>query len=309
MVDISVVIPCYNNAPHVRLAVESALSQQPKPRQVIVIDDGSTDGSAEILKELSETRPEVEAVFQQNAGGSKARNAGLQRVTGNYIAFLDADDLWLPGKLKRQIELLESDTQAISTHTRVFNFQDDINDLNREETERTLDRPSLKQLVEYHYVGPSAMVFRAEPCTKHGLRFRDEYRNHAEDLLFCADLLEWGQHRLVDEPLTAKRIHQNQISSKPWHRIWSAENRISWLREHEDQIGSETTEEMTTMLGQSTMTFLENRYWRRNVTDLSKMIAYVNRFAPKAVAASELAGRRIYPRWVYKLKDTFVRRQ
>ena len=97
---ISVVIPTYNNGPLVRRAVRSALAQTRPPYEVIVVDDGSTDGTAERLK--AEFPDQITYHWQPNGGPSRARNTGVKLSTGDWVAFLDADDEWAPEKLESQ---------------------------------------------------------------------------------------------------------------------------------------------------------------------------------------------------------------
>lgn len=109
MLEISVVIPCYNDAEDVGEALESVLGQTAYGciHEVIVIDDGSTDNSREVLQRYEEANEKVVCVFQENQGPGAARNAGIHRSTGDYVAFLDADDLWLPDKIEKQACFLE----------------------------------------------------------------------------------------------------------------------------------------------------------------------------------------------------------
>jgi len=97
---ISVIIPTFNRAGHVTRAVESVLVQTYPNREIIVVDDGSTDNTREAMKGY-ENR--IKYIYQDNAGVSAARNVGIQAASGQWIAFLDSDDIWLPNKLARQI--------------------------------------------------------------------------------------------------------------------------------------------------------------------------------------------------------------
>ena len=90
----SVVIPLYNKERHIARAVRSALGQDTRPLEVIVVDDGSTDGSAEAVRSLDS--PDVLLVSQENGGASAARNRGIREARGEFVAFLDADDEWKP---------------------------------------------------------------------------------------------------------------------------------------------------------------------------------------------------------------------
>jgi glycosyltransferase involved in cell wall biosynthesis len=100
---VSVVIPSFNMAAYLPDAVNSVLNQTYRNYELIVVDDGSTDNTAEVVDSFSN---KVNYQYQENSGVSVARNQGIQLAKGDYIAFLDADDLWSPVKLERQIEAL-----------------------------------------------------------------------------------------------------------------------------------------------------------------------------------------------------------
>ncbi len=100
---VSVIIPTYNRAALVVQAVQSALNQTYTNMEIIVVNDGSTDNTPEILKEYE---GKIKYVYQERSERSKARNEGFRHSTGSYIAFLDSDDLWLPTKIEKQVEVL-----------------------------------------------------------------------------------------------------------------------------------------------------------------------------------------------------------
>ncbi|HVN33854.1 MAG TPA: glycosyltransferase family A protein [Casimicrobiaceae bacterium] len=101
---VSCVIPVFNGEPYLREALASVLSQTHSAIEIIVVDDGSTDGTPGILEEWSSR---ITSVRQANAGPSAARNRGIEKARGEYIAFLDADDLWLPQKTESQLRRFE----------------------------------------------------------------------------------------------------------------------------------------------------------------------------------------------------------
>jgi glycosyltransferase involved in cell wall biosynthesis len=92
--DISVVIPLYNKEPYIKRSIESVLQQLYLPKEIIVVDDGSTDGGADIIHQVN--NPIISMVQQPNQGESAARNRGIEEAKYDFIAFLDADDEWLP---------------------------------------------------------------------------------------------------------------------------------------------------------------------------------------------------------------------
>ncbi len=104
---VSVVIPVYNRENTINRAIDSALSQTYSNVEVIVVDDGSTDKTVSIVKEYDDCR--IKLICQKERGGAnKARNVGIANSQGEYIAFQDSDDEWLPDKLRSQIEAMQS---------------------------------------------------------------------------------------------------------------------------------------------------------------------------------------------------------
>ena len=106
---VSVVIPVFNGERFLRNAVESVLAQKYSPLEIIMVDDGSTDGTADVARSLPET---VRYLHQTNQGPAAARNRGIERAQGSLIAFADADDLWPEDKLALQLPYLMRDPAA-----------------------------------------------------------------------------------------------------------------------------------------------------------------------------------------------------
>ncbi len=102
---ISVIVPVYNGESFLREAIESIHRQDHRPGEIIIVDDGSTDGTSVIASEF----PDVRYVYQPNGGPASARNAGLRLARGNIICFLDADDIWSPNKLAHQFSCMMAD--------------------------------------------------------------------------------------------------------------------------------------------------------------------------------------------------------
>ena len=121
MVDVSTIIPAYNAERTIAQAVDSALSQEFEGQEVVVVNDGSTDSTAAILEKYGN---QIQVVTQSNGGLSAARNAGVRRSTSKYLALLDADDIWLPGKLKMMVSALERNPLASLAFSEYRYFDD-----------------------------------------------------------------------------------------------------------------------------------------------------------------------------------------
>ena len=111
---VSVVMPVYQGREHLAAAIESVLAQTFEQFELLLVDDGSTDGSSGIARTFTERDPRVRYSRQENAGQGAARNAGIGLARGEAVAFLDQDDLWLPNKLARQLPLLDQTTVVYS---------------------------------------------------------------------------------------------------------------------------------------------------------------------------------------------------
>ena len=102
---VSVIVPVYNGQTYLAQALESALLQDYPSKEILVVNDGSTDGTAAVLRSFGDR---IRVINQANGGPPRARNAGLAAARGEYIAFLDADDVWLQGKLSAQVAHLQA---------------------------------------------------------------------------------------------------------------------------------------------------------------------------------------------------------
>ncbi|TXL23079.1 glycosyl transferase, partial [Methylococcaceae bacterium HT2] len=110
----SLIIPSYNRGTLLRRALVSVLEQSRPPDEIIVVDDGSTDNTAQVLKQEF---PQVKVIVQINQGVSAARNTGIRQAKGNWIAFLDSDDTWLAEKLAIQVRALQQSPDTKVCHT------------------------------------------------------------------------------------------------------------------------------------------------------------------------------------------------
>ena len=207
---VSVIIPTYNSARYLAEAVDSVLAQTFSDFEVLVIDDGSTDETEELMRRYA---GRVRCFRQQNSGVAEARNRGIRESRGKFVSFLDADDTWLPDKLARQIEALKNrpdDRFCYSAFT-VVDSQ-----LNPIFVNRSKRRASALEdlLLRGNAVGSICTVL----CER---ELFNKVGGFDPDLSQCADWDMWvriavqTEFLYIDEPLATYRRHGDMMSGNP----------------------------------------------------------------------------------------------
>jgi len=157
---VSIIIPCHNAEPWVAAAVESALAQTWEDIEVIAVNDGSTDGSAGVLRRLA--GPRVRVIDQPNSGASSARNSGLRAAGGEFIQFLDADDLLAPAKVAQQVALLANRGAGFVASARWARFRGDASSATQEDSPLFADLSAVDFLLLHtaggHMMHPAAWL-------------------------------------------------------------------------------------------------------------------------------------------------------
>jgi glycosyltransferase involved in cell wall biosynthesis len=195
---VSVVIPVYNGERYLAATIESVLAQTRPPDEVIVVDDGSTDGSAQIAERYA-TRG-VRCHSQANAGGGAARNRGIALSRGDFIAFLDADDLWEPVKLQLQLDAFAAEPSLDLVFGRVSHFVSP--DLDPEEAGRLVCPPGLHP----GYL-TSALLARSEAMERVG-SFREDL-TVGEFVDWMARARELGlREAMLPDRVFSRRLHK-----------------------------------------------------------------------------------------------------
>ncbi len=185
---ISVIIPVFNGAPYIDQAIESVFGQTLPPDEVLVIDDGSTDSTAEVVRQY---QPRVQYRWQKNQGAGTASNLGISDSKGDLLAFLDADDLWLPDKLRLQKAALDEDAGLDLVFTHMSQFRDDGSTI--EETTAQAS-PLISCLLARRTAFDRVGVLRTDSKAE----FVDWYLRAREAGL---------KMRTLDAPLVRRRIH------------------------------------------------------------------------------------------------------
>lgn len=202
---VSVIIPSYNAARYVKGAVDSALAQTYPSIEIIVVDDGSTDNTKEILAPYAAEKKLI-YIRQQNAGLSGARNTGITHAKGEFIALLDADDLFLPKKIEHQIHYLESHPECDISYCNLFHFWDgEENNLLTLNYQYYSGADVLPNLIKRDFIAPLSMVIRRSIFDRFGL-FDTNFRR-SEDLEFLVRILSQGANIcFLDERLAKLRL-------------------------------------------------------------------------------------------------------
>jgi len=206
---VSVVIPTYNGASYIREAVDSALAQKYQPLEVIVVDDGSTDNTEDVLKPVM---GRIRYIKKANGGPAGARNAGIKEAKGEFIAFLDGDDVWEPHKLTWQMPAFENANVGLA-YANVSVMDEGGNPL--EHTIRLAKSEGLvfEDLFRKNFIPTSTVVARKSCIEKAG--YFDENR----ELISVEDYDLWlkiaANHRVrrVDMVLAKYRRHPHNIST------------------------------------------------------------------------------------------------
>jgi glycosyltransferase involved in cell wall biosynthesis len=205
---VSVVLPVFNAAEFVEEALESILNQTYKNLQIIIIDDGSTDGSAEIVRKFNDSRIQLHK-HPTNQGLISTLNEGFELAQGNYIARMDADDVALATRIEKQVRYMENNPHIglLGSWTENFGAQRGIAKypVNPEEND-------WQMLYRSSFSHPSAML-RTEVLKQHQLRFDEEFL-HAEDYEFATRLSLYTRLSNLPEVLLKYRVHAHSVSSR-----------------------------------------------------------------------------------------------
>ncbi len=208
---VSVVIPVYNGEAFVGQAIESVLAQTWPHLELIVVNDGSTDGSAEVIGRY---RDRLVLVEQSNQGVAAARNAGMQRAKGDFVALLDQDDWWRPEKLARQVPLLAANPRVGLVHTAVDHYdqtrQQWVGPLNPQAKPERLVGQCFRQLLLDNQIYNSTVLLRRAALEQVGLCDLSIRGNTVQDYDLWLRIARHWELAFVPEPLVVFRIHSGQ---------------------------------------------------------------------------------------------------
>ncbi|MGW8760912.1 glycosyltransferase family 2 protein [Streptomyces sp. NPDC055815] len=230
---VSVVMPVYNSEATLGAAVRSVLSQTHTDLELLVTDDRSSDGSMDLLTEFARQDERVKPVSAPEQGGAgRARNLAIERARGDYVAFLDSDDLWLPEKTARQLEFA-AEADAPLTFTSYYKMDADYDG---ESTDfvpngrviRAREHVDYRAMLVRDYIGALTAMYDRRVL---GTRLMPEMRKRQDYALWLSIMRDGADARGLAEPLAVYRAHQagslssNKMSLIPYN--WEL------YREHE----------------------------------------------------------------------------
>ena len=292
---VSVVIPTYNRCELLKQTIQTVLQQTIPVHEIIVVDHGSTDGTAAAMAEFP---PKVRLFTQKNSGVAVAFNHGMAQATGDWIAFLGSDDFWKPTKLERQFEYLNRHPRCGLVHTAYSEFGS---------RNRLISPPRRFVSGEYQvehllfakdWICASSAMVRADLP----IRFRD-WASVSEDIIYHAELLRAGvEFGFVNEPLVEYRIHLGSMNREAGSQGRAASNQLRWIRE-EFEADPFECERLTRILFDRAFERMFECKWSRRWSDYWEWREWFNRNWPPATPVPESLRERIYPRSAYRLVD------
>ena len=208
---ISVIIPVYNRCRLIDRAIKSVLGQTIPPDEIIVIDDGSTDGTDEVIKN---SYPDVILLKQENRGVSCARNNGIKNAKGTWVALLDSDDEWLPVKLEKQLLALQENSSNKICHTDEIWIRNGVH-VNPMKKHRKYGGNIYKYCLPLCVISPSSIIIHKEIFKDIGL--------FDENIPVCEDYDLWLRIcsrypvlYLQDKLIKKYGGHDDQLSRQYW---------------------------------------------------------------------------------------------
>lgn len=211
---VSVITPVYNVEKYIDETLESIFRQTYEDIEIVLVDDCSTDNSAQIIAKYKESHPEIVYFLQpKNMGAGAARNKALELASGQYVAFLDSDDLWLPKKIERQIKLMQEKNSPFSYAA--IEMMD-------EESKTIKGKRNLKETCNYKYLLHNTIIATSSVIVDRTVLgdFRMPLRRGGQDYATWLKLLRGGAVAYgINETLVRYRVSNNSLSSNKFKSI------------------------------------------------------------------------------------------
>ncbi len=235
---VTTVVTTYNRPEDTAIAIQSALDQSHSPHDVVVVDDGSKDNTREFL--LDRFGQSITYYYKENGGVSSARNFGVEKAEGPYVAFLDSDDKWLPHKLSQQVARFRARPElamVLTGYHRVDRSGAILRTCNRRQ-EFPREGAIFDQVVKHPYLVPSTMMIKREAFLSIG-SFNEGLRT-AEDVEIFMRVALYGSIGFAYEPLTICLEHEDEglsiLAQTYYDHVRATEN---FVRDHSARFNQE----------------------------------------------------------------------
>ncbi len=205
MARVTAIVPVYNGAATIAEAIDSALAQSYRDLEVIVVNDGSTDATAEVLRRYE---GRIKVIDRKNGGIAAARNTGVAASQSEYLAFLDCDDIWAPTMVERTVAALDDNRDCVLAYTNCAVIDSDGHDLRSALVGAGVDHaPTLDEMLSRLWpIMPSAVIMRRSIFDACG-GFSEEFRSYGfEDVIFWLRVREEGAFHYLPECLVKWRF-------------------------------------------------------------------------------------------------------
>lgn len=212
---VSIITPCYNGSKYISQTIESVIAQTYKDWEMIIIDDGSKDNSAEIVEEYAKKDSRIILLKQANGGSAAARNNGIRNAKGQYIALLDADDLWEPEFLASQIECMKKN-DAVCVYCSYRLIDADGSEIKQPVMSREL--VTEKDMLITNYIGCLSGLYDSK---KHGkIYLREEFKSIRDDYAYWCDIVKLEKKAYGNpEILASYRVLDNSTTGNKFKLI------------------------------------------------------------------------------------------
>jgi uncharacterized protein (DUF1919 family) len=241
---ISVIITCFNQEAFIEEAIRSVLNQTYKNWECIVVNDGSTDKSQEIIEKLAAIDKRIKYVLQENKGVSKSRNKGFVKSSGQYIQFLDGDDYIEPEKLEIQVDFMEDNPFIGVSYTNHKHYLQEEN-ISKQYYFKPLKGKVLSEILYEYDNGVSipihTAVLRKNIWNENELPFPADYDGRYEDWIFWVSIaLKETNFRFLNYDMAFYRIHNNNFCNSPEVVLTNSIKALEYISEMSSKIQKET---------------------------------------------------------------------
>lgn len=309
---VAVLVPCYNAAEYIVQALDSAMAQTHPPTQIVIVEDGSTDNSRDIVKEYAKQRGnegvEIVLIEQENKGEATSRNVGIAAATTKWIANLDADDWWELDKLEKQIEAANAaGPECVLVHTggkKIFT--------DGRITVGSMNGPDRKvgwcteQLIEPVAMGHPSVMYRRDAINDIG-GYNPQYIRACDQDMYMR-LSAVGTFAFVAEHLVNYRAHPNQLSAVPVEQIQERDRAIrTFFDAHPDKLEAIGKEKVEAALAEHLAIKLESLWWQRRLKEFRALLTYATDANLNNDDIEQWRKKSRWPNWLIRLKDRFDR--